>query len=136
MKTFLSAIAVIAALQATPSLAQDAVFDAAAVTAACQGGGDSCLAAVQAAVAAIEASGGDATALNSQLGSLAGLLLELARTAPAATLAVFAQAMGAISDASTDPAQKAALNSLMSDLNSGTVPATSPFGAVDGLSTN
>ena len=52
MKTFLSAIAVIAALQATPSLAQDAVFDAAAVTAACQGGGDSCLAAVQAAVAA------------------------------------------------------------------------------------
>ena len=123
MKTFLSAIAVIAALQATPSLAQDAVFDAAAVMAACQGGGDSCLAAVQAA-------------LNSQRGSRAGLLLELARTAPAATLAVFAQAMGAISDASTDPAQKAALTSLVSDLNSGTVPATSPFGAVDGLSTN
>ena len=136
MKTFFSAIAVIAALQATPSLAQDAVFDAAAVTTACQSGGETCLAVVQAAVAAIEASGGDATALNSQLGALAGLLLELARTAPAATLAVFAQAMGAISDASTDQTQKAALNVLASDLNAGNVPATSPFGAVDGLSTN
>ena len=137
MKTFFSAIAVIAALQATPSLAQDAVFDAAAVTAACQSGGESCLAAVQAAVAAIEASGGDATAPapRSSRGP-SSLLLELARSAPAATLAVFAQAMGAISDASTDPTQKAALNVLASDLNAGNVPATSPFGAVDGLSTN
>lgn len=136
MKTFLSAIAVIAALQATPSLAQEALFDADAVTSACQSGGDTCLAAVQAAIAAIAASDGDAAALNSQLGALAGLLLELARTAPAATLAVFAQAMGAISDASTDPTQQAALNSLVSDLNNGTVPDTSPFGAVDGLSNN
>lgn len=136
MKKFLSAVAVLVALQAAPSFAQEAVFDPDAVTAACQSGGDTCLAAVQAAVAAIEASGGDAAALNSQLGALAGLLLELARTAPAATLAVFAQAMSAISDASTDPAQKAALNDLVTNLNAGTVPSTSPFGAVDGLSNN
>jgi hypothetical protein len=134
MKTFLSVIAAIAALQATPSLAQDAVFDTAAVTDACQSGGDSCLAAVQAAVAAIEASGGDAAALNTQLGTLAGLLLNLARTAPVATLAVFAQAMGAISNASTDPAQRTALNALASELNNGNVPAPEAFGAINGLS--
>lgn len=134
MKKFLSAVAVISALQATPSLAQDAAFDASAVTSACQSGGDGCLAAVQAALAAIEASGGDAAALNSQLGVLAGLLLELARAAPAATLAVFAQAMGAIADVSTDPAQQAQLRAVASDISDGNVPATSPFGSANGLS--
>jgi hypothetical protein len=122
------------ALYATISHAQEVSFDTVAVRAACHSGGDTCVETVRAAIAAIEAGGDNPTDLNLQFGVLAGLLLELARTAPTMTLAVFAQAMSAISGGSTDPVQKALLASLVADLNAGYVPAALSTGSVNGLS--
>jgi hypothetical protein len=59
--------------------------------------GDTCLQAVQSAVAAIEASGNNSTGPNSPFGALAGPLLELAKKAPETKLAVFGHLMNTIS---------------------------------------
>jgi len=122
------------ALFATLAQAEEASFDPAELTASCHSGGNTCLEAVRTAITAIEAGGDNPTDLNLQFGVLAGLLLELARTAPTMTLAVFAQAISAISGWSTDPVQKALLASLVADLNASYVPTALSGGRVNGLS--
>lgn len=104
--------------------AETALFDASSVSTAC-GGGDAavCLAAVNQIIANLQAAGLTANQLNLQLAALASTLADVARNNPVASvLLATSQALQTVANASTDPAQQAAILTLAAAVASGDVP--------------
>ncbi len=100
-------IALLAMALATPGFAQTPLFDSGATQAAC-GSGD-CVAGVTVALADLSAQGLADDDRNSQIGALAALVIEIARTAPASRWASLAAALDLIAAATTDPLQRLAI---------------------------
>jgi hypothetical protein len=128
MNNFMLASAIGASMMlAQVANAQDALFDdvdAANVSAAC-GGGDAaaCLAAINLIVANLQAAGLSASELNIQLAALASTLADVARDNPVASvLLATSQALQAVANTSTDPAQQAAILTLATAVASGQIP--------------
>lgn len=101
------------------SFAQTPAVDTANIAAECGKSAALCKAAVEQAIAALQALGLTPAQLNAQLGVLAGAALSGARNLPAAEKLSLAGVLTVISSASSDPTQIAALNNLASDLASG-----------------
>lgn len=101
------------------AFAQTPPINTANVAAECAKSAALCQAAVEAAIAELRRLGFVGAELNAQLGVLAGAALSGAKSLPAGELVALASTMSAISDASTDPAQKLALTQLSSDLSQG-----------------
>ena len=99
--------------------AQTPVLDTGKVAAECAKSAALCKAAVDAAIAALKALGLTPTQLNTQLGVLAGAAISGAKSLPAAEKLALAGTLTSIADASTNPAQKAALTQLATQLSSG-----------------
>lgn len=101
------------------SYAQTPDVDTKYVAAECAKSAALCQAAVEAAIAALKAMGLTPTQFNTQLGVLASAALSGAKDLPAAEKMALAGTLNAISEASTDPAQKAALTELATQLSDG-----------------
>lgn len=99
--------------------AQTPVVDTKNIAAECAKSAALCKLAVEQAIAALKALGLTPTELNTQLGVLAGAALSGAKSLPAAEKLALAGTLTTISDASTDPNQKAALTQLAGQLSSG-----------------
>ena len=101
------------------STAQTPAVDAKNIAAECAKSAALCKLAVDAAIAALRELGLTATEFNTQLGVLASAALSGAQSLPAAEKLALAGTLTSISDASTDPDQKAALTQLAGQLSSG-----------------
>lgn len=101
------------------STAQTPAVDTKAIEAQCAKSAALCLAAVEAAIAALKALGLTPTQLNTQLGVLAGAALSGAKLLPASEKLALAGTLTLISKVSTDPAQISALTELAGQLSSG-----------------
>lgn len=128
----LAAVVAAAAITITaPAVAQTAAFSVSAITTGCNGGG--CAGAVDAAIAAIEASDLSESEKNAQLGLLAAVLVNVAKTNPKVRQDV-AQAMTDVAEASSDPEQQATIASVAVEVENpatdiASIDTSSPIGA-------
>lgn len=108
MRQFKSVLIALLALPlATPGVAQAPLFDSGATQAACSAG--DCVAGVTVALADLSAQGLPDADRNSQIGALAALVIEIAKTAPASQWTSIARALEVIAAATTDPLQRLAI---------------------------
>lgn len=103
----------------TPVMAQTPLVDAAAIEAACAASAEACELAVAQAIATLKAAGLSAADMNTQLGVIAGTAVKAAEKLPAAEKLKLGGMIREIAAASTNPAQKAALVSLASSVETG-----------------
>ncbi|MDZ4136362.1 MAG: hypothetical protein U1D06_12335 [Paracoccaceae bacterium] len=113
----------LAFLSAGPLLAQAVLYDVAAVSTGCAQNGESCLAAVRGQIATLRARNLTPVQFNTQIASLAGVVADIARTAPAAARAGLAQTLRALAQSSGNPQQAAAILRVAGLVEAGTMPA-------------
>lgn len=103
----------------TPVMAQAQSVDTAAIATACSSSSEQCRIAVAQAIAALKAAGLSASALNAQLGVVAGVALSAAANLPAAEKLKLGGMIREIAAASTNARQQTALLSLASAVETG-----------------
>lgn len=102
-------------------MAQTLAFDRTQLVATCTASPSSCGAAVRAVIATLKAAGLSEAALNSQLGAVAGSVIEAAQTTTSVDFSGFGDAIAVVADASTDAAQAASIRGVVASVVSGDI---------------
>lgn len=112
--------------------AQEALFDSATLSSACAADSNDCVTAATAAIDKLQAIGLSPEPLNSQIGAIAAVIVEAAKSAANPVQIAAARALELVAAASSDPAQRLAISkvaALVASGNGGQIDTSNPIAA-------